>query len=121
MKRILLAITTALLATTALAHGPNKGPNGGTQVDAGDYHVEMVAKDTQLAVYLRDDNDKPVDAKGFKAVGIFLVEGKPQRIELKADSANTLTGTASVSLPATLKGTVQITLPTGKTVQAKFE
>ena len=29
------------------AHGPDKGPNGGRQVDAGDYHVEMVAKDTQ--------------------------------------------------------------------------
>jgi hypothetical protein len=32
-----------------------------------------------------------------------------------------LSGTASVSLPADLKGAVQITLPTGGTVQAKFE
>ena len=53
MKRILLAITAALLATTAFAHGPNKGPNGGAQVDAGDHHVEMVAKDATLAVYLQ--------------------------------------------------------------------
>jgi hypothetical protein len=126
MKTILtllaaLLLAPLLLATNAFAHGPSKGPHGGRQVDAGDYHVEMVAKDTALTVYLRNDNDRPVDAKGYKAVGIFLVEGKPQRVELKAESANALTGTASVSLPATLKGTVQITLPTGKSVQAKFE
>ena len=50
-----------------------------------------------------------------------MVGGKPQRLELKADSANKLTGTSSVPLPARLKGAVQIILPTGKTVQAKFE
>ena len=27
--------------------GRTKEPNGGAQVDAGDYHVEMVAKDTR--------------------------------------------------------------------------
>ena len=81
----------------------------------------MVAKDTALTVYLHDEKDKPIDAKGYKATGIFVVNGKPQRIELKADSANKLTGTSSVPLPARLKGAVQITLPSGKTVQAKFE
>ena len=90
MKSILSLLTALLLATQAYAHGPDRGPNGGRQVDAGDYHVEMVAKDTQLAVYLRDDKDKPVDATGFKATGIFVVDGKPQRIELKAESANKL-------------------------------
>jgi hypothetical protein len=121
MKPILSLLAALLLATQAFAHGPDRGPNGGKQVDAGDYHVEMVAKDTQLAVYLRDDKDKPVDAAGFKATGIFVVGGKPQRIELKTESANKLIGTSPVALPATLKGAVQIILPTGKTVQAKFE
>ena len=121
MKRLALVIAAALISATAFAHGPDKGANGGPQVDAGDYHVEMIAKGTQLAVYLRDDKDKPVDAAGFKATGIFVVAGKPQRIELKPESANKLVGTSSVALPATLKGVVQITLPAGKTVQAKFE
>ena len=120
MKSILPLLAALLLTTNAYAHGPNKGPNGGAQVDACDYHVEMVARDTTLTVYLHDDNDKPIDAKGYKATGIFVVNGKPQRIELKVDSANKLTGTSSVPLPATLKGAVQITLPSGKTVQAKF-
>ena len=81
----------------------------------------MVAKDTSLAVYLNDDKDKPIDAAGYKAIGIFVVGGKPQRIELKPESANKLTGTSTIALPVTLKGAVQITLPSGKTVQAKFQ
>ena len=121
MKPILTLAAALLITTNAFAHGPNKGPNGGAQVDAGDYHVEMVAEDTALTVYLHDDKDKPVDAKGYTATGIFVVNGKPQRIELKTDGANKLTGTSQVPLPASLKGAVRITLPTGKTVQAKFE
>ena len=121
MKAMLAAIAAFLLATNAFAHGSSKGPNGGAQVDAGAYHVEMVVKDMALTVYLHDENDKPVDAKGSRGMGIFVVGGKPRRIELEADSANKLTGASAVPLPATLKGAVQITLPTGKTLQAKFE
>jgi hypothetical protein len=121
MYRLLTLTAALLIATTAYAHGPEKGKNGGRQVDAGDYHVEMVAGDRNLAIYISDKNDKAVDAKGFKATGVFVVSGKPQRIELKPETANKLSGTSSVPLPANLKGAVQITLPTGTTVQAKYE
>jgi hypothetical protein len=121
MKKMLVLVGALALAATAYAHGPEKGKNGGRQVDAGSYHVELVAKDKTLAVYISDDNDKPVDAKGFKATGIFVVSGKPQRIELKPETANKLSGTSSVPLPADLKGAVRIVLPAGGTVQAKFE
>src|SRR5215207_6211000 len=121
MKRLLILAAALLVSASAYAHGPAKGPNGGPQVDAGDFHVEMVSKETSLAVYISDKTDKPVDAKGSKGTGIFVVAGKPLRIELKPESANKLTGTASVPLPANLKGAVQITLPDGKSFQAKFE
>ena len=65
-------------------------------------------------------NDKPIDAKGAKATGIFVIDGKAQRIEMKPDGGNKLSGTSPVTLPAALKGAVQITLPSGKGVQAKF-
>jgi hypothetical protein len=109
------------LTAAAYAHGPGKGKNGGRQVDTGDYHVELVAKDKALALYISDEDQKPVDAKGFKATGIFVVGGRAQRIELTPEAANKLSGTSSVPLPADLKGAVQIALPTGGTVQAKFE
>ena len=44
MRPILTLLSGLLIVTAAFAHGPNKGPNGGPQVDAGDYHVEMVSE-----------------------------------------------------------------------------
>ena len=121
MQRLPLVFAALLAATTANAHGPSKGANGGALVDAGDYHVEMVAKDMSLSVYINDDQDKPIDAKGFKATGIFVVRGKAHRVELVPQGANQLSGTSQAALPANPKGVVQITLPNGKTVQAKFD
>jgi hypothetical protein len=121
MKTPIALIAALVLTTAAYAHGPEKGKNGGRQVDAGDYHVEMVTKDKRLTLYISDDKDAPVDASGFKATGIFVVSGKPQRIELKPETANKLSGTSGVPLPANLKGAIRITLPTGGTLQAKFE
>jgi hypothetical protein len=121
MTRILALVFSLLLATSATAHGPAKGTHGGIQVDAGDYHVEIVPGGKTLTLYMNDKEEKAIDAKGLRAVGLFVVGGKAQRIELTSAGANKLTGTAPVDLPATLKGSVQITLPDGKTVQAKFE
>lgn len=121
MRKLLALITALVLATASYAHEPDKGKNGGRQVDAGDYHVEMVVQQTKLAIYISDKNDKAVDAKGFKATGIFMVSGKAQRIELRPETANKLSGNSNVPLPVSLKGAVQITLPTGRTVQAKYE
>lgn len=120
MKRVALLTAALLWTLQVFAHGPNRGPHGGMQVDAGDYHVEMVALDKTLTLYVNDRDDKPVDAKGYKATGIFVVDGKPQRIELAPTSANKLIGTSTVALPATLKGAITITLPNGKIVQAKY-
>jgi hypothetical protein len=63
MRHVLLAVVAVLWATSAVAHGPDKGPNGGAQVDAGNHHVELVAKETALAVYLYDRNDKRLTRK----------------------------------------------------------
>ena len=109
------------LAAAASAHGPKLGPNGGPVVHAGDYHVEMTAKGTALTVYLLGDDEKAVTTKGFKGTGIFAINGKPVRIELTPDGQNKLVGQSTVPLTNSPKGAVQITTPSGKTAQAKFE
>jgi hypothetical protein len=118
-----VAVAVALLAVPALvlAHGPKVGANGGVQADAGDYHIELVPEGTTLQIYLRDHSDKEVASAGFKGTAIFVVGGKPQRIPLMPAGANRLSGTSSVALPKEPKGAVQITTPTGSTVQAKFQ
>ncbi len=122
MNRIaLIALTLCFAASVALAHSSKTGVNGGLQVDAGAYHVEALADGTVLQVWLRNHSDKPVSSAGYKGAAILVIGGKPQRITLAPAGENKLSGTSEMPLPAALKGAVQITAPTGSTVQAKFE
>ncbi|MCK1513317.1 hypothetical protein IVB22_12215 [Bradyrhizobium sp. 190] len=121
MKLGYLTLGVALLATLpAYAHEP-KASHGGLLADAGPYHVELVAKDTAIEIFLIDENDKPLDPKGFKGVAIFNLGGKAERIMLAPSEKNTLNGTAPTALPAKLKGAVQLTAPDGKTATARFD
>jgi hypothetical protein len=123
MTRGALLASTVIVAASGLAfaHGPKIGANGGPQVDAGSYHVEALAQGTILQISLRDRSGSPVSSVGYKGTAIFVIGGKAQRIPLAPAGENKLTGASEVPLPATLKGAVQITTPTGSTVQAKFE
>jgi hypothetical protein len=121
LRNLIAVAFVVATAGLAFAHGPEIGPNGGRQVDAGDYHVEVVAKGTTLDVFLRDhDSDKAVMSQGFKGTAIFVVGGKSQRIPLTPAGENKLSGTSGVALPGQPKGAVQIITPKGSTVQAKF-
>jgi len=117
MKRIL--IVAALLAAPARAH-ETTGQHGGAVVDAGPYHMELVAKDTAVNVYVTDGASKEVDAKEFNGTAILLIDGKPQRIALSPAGGNRLTGTSSTAISKAPKGAVQILIPDGTTVQGKF-
>lgn len=120
MKLGHLALGAALLAALpAYAHQP-KPSHGGRLVNAGPYHVELVARDTAIEVFLLGHDDKPVDPKGFKGVAIFNLGGKAERIPLAPTERN-LSGTAATALPADPKGAVQLTAPDGKTTTAKFD
>ena len=121
MKTVLLVGALLAAAPSGSAHGPKAGGHGGPQVDAGDFHVEIVPQATMLQVYVRDQNDQAVKTEGYKGVAIFVVDGKPQRIPLVSAGENRLSGTSSVNLPAEPKGAVQITTPSGNTIQAKFD
>ncbi|MGA8294352.1 MAG: hypothetical protein WB820_18055 [Rhodoplanes sp.] len=103
------------------AHAPKVGHNGGPQADAGSFHVEMVPDGSVLHVYLRDHSDKAISTEGYKGTAVLVIEGKAERISLTPDGENKLKGTAPTPLPAAPKGAVQITTPTGGTVQAKFK
>ena len=121
MKLRYLALGAALLAAMpAYAHDP-KPSHGGRVAEAGPYHVELVAKDNAIEIFLMGENDKPLDPKGFKGVAIFNFGGKAERITLAPSEKNNLSGTAATALPAHPKGAVQLTAPDGKTATAKFD
>jgi hypothetical protein len=120
MTRKLLATTAFLIAALpATAHEVSKGPNGGRVVEAGPYHVELVVETKAVAVYLSDAKEQPVPAAGFKGLAILTVSGKAQRIEL-APQDNRLGGSSPVTIPADVKGVVQLTGPDGKTAQGRY-
>ena len=127
MKLKSLVVTGAmLLASAAYAqhkhdHGHvEKGPNGGQLTEAGDYHIELIAKDTSVEINVMDHDNKPMPTKDFKGLAILSAGGKSVRIVLSPADAAKLTGKAESPLPAQPKGVVQITPPNGKSVQAKF-
>lgn len=117
----LLAAVLASLPASSFAHAPNVGENGGAQTDAGSFHVEVVAKETIIDVYLRDHSNKAVVTTGFKGTAVFVVDGKPLRIELSPAGDNRLSGAAPVALPGTPKGAVLITTPSGTTAKGTFQ
>jgi hypothetical protein len=121
MKFGYLTLGIALLAALPVYAHEAKSPHGGRLVDAGPYHVELVTSGTAIEVFLVGENDKPVDPKGFKAVAIFNLGGKAERITLAPSEKNNLSGTAATALPANPKGAVQLTAPDGKTATARFD
>lgn len=118
--KLFLTVSSLLLAPSAFAHDVAKGPHGGRVTEAGSYHVELVAKDTLIEVFLTDASNKPVTTTGFKGTAILVVGGKSARVVLAPASDAKLSGNAPGSLPEDPKGVIQVTSPDGKTAQAKF-
>jgi len=116
-----LALAVALFAALSAHAHDAKGQHGGRIADAGSYHVELVAKDKAIEIFLIGENDKPVNPAGFKGVAIFTVGGKAERITLSPSEKQMLSGTAATALPSNPKGAVQLTAPDGKTATARFD
>jgi hypothetical protein len=121
MRPIALVLFAAVLATNSVFGHEAKGPNGGRIVDAGDYHVELVAKGSNVEVYVTDTSDKPVPTDNFKGLAILTVGGKSQRIELATAGKNKLQGPAAGLIADNPKGIVQLTLPDGKKAQGQYK
>ncbi len=122
MKRILIALfAAAALPLAALAHGAAKEPNGGLVFDAAGHHVEMVAKGTDLVLYLTEGDDKPLasaDAKNARA--IVQDGGKTTTVQLSPAEPNKLVGALPSPLGSGARIVVSVTMADGHAVQARF-
>lgn len=111
------------IATSALAAGDHThvGKHGGKVVDSGHHHLELVAKDGLLEVYLEHKDGASETVEGAKATATVLSEGKKVEISLTPDPANFLKGAGSFKA---VKGTtivVTLTMPGHKPEQARFK
>src|SRR5262245_27340208 len=106
-RSIIVGCATIFIASVpTLAHDVAKGPHGGRVVEAGSYHLELVAANDAIDVFLTDASDKPVVPAGFKGIAILVIGGKSTRIVLEPSTDNRLTGSAP-SARTDVKGVVQ--------------
>lgn len=119
----------ALTLAAALAAGPalaadthsHEGKHGGKIVESGHHHVEIVAKDGSLEVYVNDEDGKPEDIKDAKASAAVLSEGKKVDVTLAAAPSNALKGQGDFKA---VKGTtivVTLTMPGHQPEQSRIK
>ena len=121
MKHLILALAIAAAPFAAAAHEVAKGPNGGPVVDSAGHHVEMVAKGSELVLFLTESDDKPLASAGTKnARAIVQDGGKTATIPLQPAEPNKLVGALDQPLASGARVVVSATLADGHSVQARF-
>ncbi len=121
MKRLLIALALTALPVTATAHEMTKGPNGGPVVDSSGHHVEMVAKGTELVLFVTGEADAAHPSAGAKnARAIVQDGGKTATVQLQAADPNRLVGALPAPLGKGARVVVTATLADGHAVQARF-
>ena len=121
MKHLILALAVAASPLAAAAHEMAKGPNGGPVVDSSGHHVEMVAKGSELVLFLTESDDKPLASAGTKnARAIVQDGGKTATVPLQPAEPNRLVGSLAQPLASGARVVVSATMADGHTVQARF-
>lgn len=116
MKAVAIALVTLLLvpepATAADKHG-------GHEVQVGKYHVELVVQERDITVHVRDDADKPLDARSIKATANVLSGKDKATVEL-TPAGEALKGQAPFAVAKDAKVIVTFAVAGGKKEQARF-
>ncbi len=107
-----LAAGLTLLPVSAWAadgHDHAHSANGGQVQKIGVYEGELVVKGSDITLYVRDEQDKTVDATTFSATAIVLAKGNEQKtVELKPAGDNKLAGKVDFPLDAKIRATVSL-------------
>lgn len=95
--------------------------HGGVLEDVGAFHVELVAKDGKITLYIRDEDSKDTATDGFKA-SVLLTAGSQRvgPIQLAPAGGNKLEGAAS-SIPASATAILTLTDKSGATAQGRYK
>ena len=130
MKYLLghLALCATLLgAVPAGAHSakhaePVKALHGGQSLAAGPYHLELVAKDGELLLYVTDHSDKGIPSDGAKAKATIQhgFEKATIQVELEPSGDNQLKGTGAFSIHPDTGVIVFLKLPKQEAYAARF-
>ena len=115
MKALMTLAVAAFFTAAALA----ADKHGGHEVQVGKLHIELVVKDRDVTLYVRDQADKPIDAKTVKATANVLSGKDKANVELVAAS-EALKGQVPFSVAKDAKIVVTFSVAGGKSEQARF-
>jgi hypothetical protein len=101
---------------------PVKSLHGGQSLAAGPYHLELVAKDGELLVYVSDHSDKPIPTEGARAKATIQqgFENATTQVELVPAGENQLKGTGTFTLAQDTGIIVFLKLPQRDAHAARF-
>ena len=95
-----LFVAVPVGAHSAKHAAPVKALHGGQSLAAGPYHLELVAKDGELILYVADHSDKAISSNGARAKATIQqgYEKAKLQIELEPSGDNTLKGTGAFTI-----------------------
>lgn len=115
MRRF-LPIFFALLAVAvapvrAAEDHDHASKHGGIIVESGHHHLEIVAGDGVLEIYVDGEDGKPEDVADARASAVVLSEGKKVDVPLAPDAGNLLKGTGSFKAVSGTTIVITLTMP----------
>lgn len=109
-------------AHTAKHSDPVKALHGGQSLAAGPYHLELIAKDGELVLYVTDHSDKAIPTDGARAKATIQhgYEKARTQVELEPSGENTLKGTGAFTIHPDTGIMVFLKLPDQEAYAARF-
>lgn len=131
MRPFALTLAAVLTAASPAMSGPgapghshghsHKGPNGGIVADVPGGHAELVESPSELAVYLTDEDAKPMSSDKASAKATVLVGGKTETLDMAPAAPNKLTTSLGAPLAKGARVVVAVKTGEGKTFQLRHQ
>ncbi len=123
LPRVILAAAAILVSLTApsLAEGVWPGPNGGTMVDAGSFHIELIVKNTEYRLNIYDHVDKPVAVAQATAVLTVMVGEEKEKLSMQPVGPNSLAVQGAMKRSGAAKVLVLLRVPDQASAIARFD
>ncbi|MBX3330665.1 MAG: hypothetical protein KF722_09715 [Nitrospira sp.] len=119
---VMLLVAVPVGAHSAKHTDPVKALHGGQSLSAGPYHLELVAKDGELILYVADHSDKAIPTDGAKAKATIQhgFEKDNIQVELEPSGDNMLKGTGEFTINPDTGIIVFLRLPDQEAYAARF-
>lgn len=109
------------LCSPSLAEGTWPGPNGGTMVDAGTFHIELLVNNAEYRLNIYDHVDKPVAVAQATAVLTVMVGEEKEKLSMQPVGPNSLAGKGAMKRSGAAKVLVLLRVPDQASAIARFD